>query len=310
MTKFIVTVDTETFRIGREAVPFETHLYGKLTAGTYGIDRIMDVCDRHGVSATFFVDVYMHHEYGNQKVAELCRHIAGRGHDVQLHAHTSWLPGSHSGLICRHPLEKQIQIIEEGKQFMQECTGEAPVAFRAGAYGANLDTIRALKENGFLLDSSYFPFYPTCELSRELNHRCTNLPFAIKGITEIPVTTYWLVHTSLYRKNSKIDVNACSWSELEDIVPKLTGTGIPYGVLFLHSFSFIKLDRALHGSPDPKPLERFEKLLELLREDRDAGFVTMKSIAKTGGCDPREQDQIPTLAPARIVSRAARRLVG
>ena len=219
-TQFIVTIDTETYLVDGNLVPFDPNIYGTFPDGTYGTERFMDVCDQYGARATFFVDVYMHHRYGHDPVAELCAKIHERGHDVQLHTHTSWLPGSRSDLLNHYEYDEQVEILTEGRDLIEEWTGRTPRAFRAGAYGANLDTIRALKKTGFTIDSSYFPGHRNCELSRQIDSGVTNSPFLIEGILELPVTTYWLLNTPLKRKNSKVDFNACSLSELQNVIPK------------------------------------------------------------------------------------------
>jgi hypothetical protein len=308
--RFIVTVDTETFRVGGESLPFAAHHYAELPEGSFGVQRIMDVCDHYGAKATFFVDVYMHHQYGEGKVAELCQRIHRAGHDLQLHAHPSWLPRIGSELICDFPLTQQIEVLAEGKLLIRKWTGKAPVGFRAGAYGANLDTIRALKENGFRLDSSYFPLHRNCELSRQLSSRCVNRPFYIEGILEIPVTTYWLWKTHSFRKNSKIDVNACSWVELKEVVRQFAASTVEYVVLFLHSFSFIRWDRTgMNLAPKHGPLKRFEALLRMIREDLGGEFSTIDEISRMPVLQPDSApDFMPSVRPLHLLPRALTRL--
>ena len=310
--RFIVTVDTETFRINGQAPPFATHHYGDLPEGSFGVQRIIDLCDQYGVKATFFVDVYMHYEYGKSEVAELCQRIARAGHDVQLHAHPSWLPDSHSGFICDYSLERQIEILAEGKHLIEEWTGQSPVGFRAGAYGANLDTIRALQMNGFQVDSSYYPLHTNCELSRQLNGRCVNQPFYIDGILEIPVTTYWLWKTPSFKKNCKLDVNSCSWTELKHVVRYFSDSSMQYVVLFLHSFSFLQWDRNGRSLAAKRaPLNRFEALLRMIRQDLGGEFETIEDASKKrASCTNSALDLVPAISPLHIFPRALTRILG
>lgn len=310
MPKFVITIDTETFRVRGRSLPFNTHHYADLPEGSFGVQRIMDLCDENDVKATFFVDVYMHYEYGERKVAELCQRIDRGGHDVQLHVHTSWLPDTQSSLICDFPVERQIEILAEGKTLIEKWIGKAPRGFRAGAYGASLDTIRALKENGFQIDSSYFPLNRNCSLAREIGCPPLNRSFYIEGVLEIPVTTYWLWNALARQKNSKIDVNACSWTELRNVLPKFSDSPVDYVILFLHSFSFVEWDRN-GGNLAPKrgPLKRFEALLKLIRQELKGEFITIKEISEllplgvnTGA------DFVPRLSPMYMVPRILQRL--
>ena len=207
-THFIVTVDTETFLVNNQLLPFETNIYGNIDGVEYGVRKIMEICERYKAKATFFVDVYMYYRYGENMVRTLCEVINDRGHDVQLHAHANWIPNCSDEFVSAYSLQEQINIIAEGKNLISKWTGCVPIAFRAGSYGLNLDTIRALEANGFLIDSSYFPLNKNCEMSKQLNNKYQNKLFKIGPVTEIPVSTYWLICTSFYKKNSKVDINA------------------------------------------------------------------------------------------------------
>jgi peptidoglycan/xylan/chitin deacetylase (PgdA/CDA1 family) len=309
--KFIVTIDTETFRVNGRVLPFGTHHYGELSSGTFGVQRIMDICDSYGAKATFFVDIYMHRHYGEAPVADLCQRIDRAGHDVQLHAHTSWFPDSKTGLIREYSLARQTEVLGEGKALIQSWIGRSPVGFRAGAYGANLDTIRALKANDFKVDSSYFPRNNNCELYRQLPACQVNQTFSLEGLLEIPVTTYWLVKNGAVAKNSKIDVNACSTSELRRVLKLLSFSPIRYVVLFLHSFSFVRWDKNGDNlKPRTRPIGRLESLLKFVRYELDGEFATVAETVTQGvGQDINMPDYVPLISPLYIVPRLFARII-
>ena len=303
--RIVVTIDTETFRVGGKVLPFNTHHYADLPDGSYGVQRIMNLCDEYGAKATFFVDVYMHHQYGEAQVEGLCTRIDRAGHDVQLHVHTSWIPGAHSGLLCDFPLDSQITILSEGRDLIQKWIGKTPRGFRAGAYSANLDTIRALKETGFRLDSSYFPLNRNCELARQIQTPCINNPFYIDGIFELPVTTYWLWNHLSFKKNSKLDVNACSGRELRNAMLEFSKSSLEYVVVFLHSFSFVRWDKNGENlSPNSGPLRRFETLLKLIRNDLGGKFATVAEIcAQPARNMEPSADYVPSLSSFNMLPR-------
>lgn len=312
-TEFIITVDTETYSVGGKRPLFGPNIYGEHGGEEYGVARIMEISEKYNAKATFFVDVYMHQHYGKEPVRDLCRKISGRGHDVQLHAHLSWLPGSKSDFLYDYSLDEQRDLLKEGRDLIGEWTGQAPVAFRAGSYSANLDTIRALSENGFLLDSSYFARRASCQLSRQLENRYANRIFRIGEITEVPVTTYWLVDKGPYRKMSKLDFNACSLAELRDVVPKLIEAGTRTVVLFLHSFSFVRWKKDFSGiEPNDRAMNRFDRLLSDIARRNDAGFITMEEASRiefNGRDEAEETDFIPTVRMSRLVPRAVQRVL-
>jgi peptidoglycan/xylan/chitin deacetylase (PgdA/CDA1 family) len=309
-TDFLITVDTETYSVGGKRPLFGPNIYGEHGGEEFGVGRIMDISEKYNAKATFFVDLYMHHHYGKEPVRDLCRGIAGRGHDVQLHAHLSWLPDSKSDFLYDYSFDQQRELLREGKELIGEWTGQAPVAFRAGSYSANLDTIRGLTENGFLVDSSYFARRHSCQLSRQLENRYANRIFRIGEITEVPVTTYWLVDKGPYRKLSKLDFNACSLAELRDVVPKLIDAGTRTVVLFLHSFSFVRWKKDFSGIvPNYRAIERFDRLMAEIACRSDAGFITMEQASRMhlNGNDDAG-DFIPTLRMSRLVPRAMQRV--
>ena len=48
---------------------------------------MMNIFDEYGVKATFFVNVYEAAKYEDDTLAEVCRAIHSRGHDLELHTH-------------------------------------------------------------------------------------------------------------------------------------------------------------------------------------------------------------------------------
>lgn len=310
-TEFIITVDTETYSVGGKLPEFGPNIYGEHGGEEFGVARIMEITEKYNAKATFFVDAYMHQHYGKEPVRDLCRKISAREHDVQLHAHLSWLPASKSDFLYDYSLDQQRELLKEGKELIGEWTGQTPIAFRAGSYSANLDTIRALSDNGFLLDSSYFARRTSCQLSRQLENRYANRIFRIDEITEVPVTTYWLVDKGPYRKLSKLDFNACSLAELRDVVPKLIDAGTRTVVLFLHSFSFVQWKKDFSGIvPNYRAMERFDRLLKEIAARNDAGFITMEQASRMelNGSN-EERDFIPTVRMSRLVPRAMQRVL-
>ena len=312
ITHFIITVDAETYALGGKLPDFGPNLYGQCGREEFGVPKIIEICDKYGAKATFFVDVYMHRHYGKQQTRDFCQRIARDGHDVQLHAHTSWLPGSHSGFLYDFPLDRQVDILREGKELIDEWVGRPPVAFRAGSYSANLDTIQALARNGFLIDSSYFARRHTCQLSRQLCNRYANKQFRIDEIVEIPVTTYWLLNKGPLRKLSKLDFNACSLAELRDVVPKMIAGGVRQIVLFLHSFSFIRWKKDFSGFvPNHRAIARFDNFLREFKGWKNIRFTTMEEAASLLVGDAEGgADCIPTVRLSGLFPRAIQRVLG
>src|SRR3546814_1290826 len=101
--------------------------------------------------------------YGPKIIAEIVRPIVARGHEVQLHIHTEWLrfarfnpAGKLTGRnIGDFPLSAQKKLIGLARDILVSAGAPEPIAFRAGNFGANDDTLRALAALGFRFDSSF-----------------------------------------------------------------------------------------------------------------------------------------------------------
>ncbi|MHB9154364.1 MAG: polysaccharide deacetylase family protein [Endomicrobiales bacterium] len=274
-TSCIITVDTETFSRNGVVAPCESTIYGYCNGEKFGIERLMEICERRGYQATFFVDVPEHYLFGKDTMAEICRLISSRRHDVQLHIHANCFPGHLPDFMHRYPYGEQREMIRESKALIEQWTGAAPIAFRAGAYAANLDTIRALAANGFKVDSSYFYFHRYCELSRQLDNRFKNNVFTIGPVLEIPVTIYKMVDWYIYREYSKIDINACTAEELCHVIGKMSGHSEVL-IFFLHSFSFLRLnDRSRSFVPALDTLHKFDAVLDFISRQEQIEVVTM-----------------------------------
>ena len=312
-TCIIVTIDTETFASGSEWIPADTAIHGKIEGGEYGIGRIMDMCERHGFRATFFVDVLEHHIFGKEAVRAACREISGRGHDVQLHVHPNCVTGNAGRFMSDYDFRRQKEMIGEGRDLIGEWTGDTPVAFRAGSYGANLSTINALSEQGFRVDSSYYTFHKNCSLSRQLENRYKNRLFNIGSIVEIPVTVYKMFNPFLSGDYySKVDVNACTKEEICHAINALAGRTDTV-ILFLHSFSFLQWDSKFRfARPDPDTMEKFGLVLQFISGRPDLEVKTMRGYCRDvlrSGERIVSDDHLPESNFALTFRRFARRYI-
>jgi hypothetical protein len=173
MTTVYLTIDTEyAFRLpgvggpGTRADNFARSIACETPRGAVGVAHQMDVLDRFGLKAVFFVDPMPALLWGVKAVADVVGPIVARGHDVQLHCHTEWLAHDRAGTLAGgrtgrnikdFPLAEQCRIIAWARDMLVAAGAPAPVAFRAGNYGANDDTLVALAELGFGYDASHCP---------------------------------------------------------------------------------------------------------------------------------------------------------
>lgn len=106
-----------------------------------GIWRVLDLLDRHGIEATFFVPGWTAENY-----PEAVKEIDGRGHEVAHHGHNHlW--------TSRLSVEEERAEIEGGIDALHRLTGKRPRGYRAPDARYSPNTIELLLEYGFAYDS-------------------------------------------------------------------------------------------------------------------------------------------------------------
>lgn len=202
MTSLYLTIDTEYspghfMRAGKagRAENFAQSIEGRTTRGTAGIFYQMEVLERYGLRGVFFVDPMPALVWGVQAVADIVGPIVTRGHDVQLHLHTEWLKFAGSGNpvagrtgrdIKDFTFDEQCKLLDYARATLVAAGAPSPVAFRAGNYGANDDTLRALASIGIRFDTSHCPGIATsaCAISLDSDDRD---PVRHCGVVEVPI---------------------------------------------------------------------------------------------------------------------------
>lgn len=202
MTKLYFTVDTEyepafTARMGLASrrANFERSILGRTGGGDAGIVYQMKMLDRSGLKGVFFVCPMPALLWGVAAIEDVVGPILERGHDVQLHLHSEWLELAPAG---RNPLgnktgrnikdftfAEQCELIGVAKSILERAGAPSPVAFRAGNYGANEDTLRALAMHGIRYDSSHCPALEDsfCKVGLGAEDR---RPVLHRGVVEVP----------------------------------------------------------------------------------------------------------------------------
>jgi len=318
----IVTIDTEGF-YGKH--PLKNMIWGEVdnSGMQYGIPMIMDICDKHGVKATFFVDVYEYRLQGEEKMRNVCKYIKDRGFDAQLHTHPAVRPDPvkrpkvTKGMYNYDPhcwnkermrdydLENQSAILEEGKELLMKWIGEEPVAHRAGGYAANYDTLEALRENSIFVDSSMFYLHPHCDLNYPvLTH---NKVVKYQNVIEVPVSVFkriWYLKVGSLRIKvgediSKVDIDWASLDELKSSLEAFKQLKVRTVILFLHSYTFVKWDSDFSQfSIDQEDIEKFDQILDEIEKDPKIRVITMKEFYDLYQKDPKifeGSDYIPEI---------------
>jgi len=297
-----VTVDTEiwpfTSSWRETALKEETQRYieGLTRGGSYGLPYQMDLMGRHGLKGIFFTEALFACEMGIEPLRRIVDMVQMARHDVELHLHTEWLakmtqnilPGRTGTNIKDFSEEEQTILLARGLRNLRDAGAERVSAFRAGNFGASLDTLRALARNGIVYDTSYNVCY--------LGHSCEIRtpepllqPSRIGGVYEFPVT-HFRDYPGHFRP---VQLCACSFAETEHALNQAWARGWHSLVIVSHSFELLKRRiRPGHPSlPDRIVINRFERLCEFLGRNRDR--------FQTSSFKDIEPAHIPAAQPAR-----------
>ena len=254
MTTLYITIDTEySSRMARlqggrgRQDNFDRSIRCVTPEGEAGIHYQMDILDRHGLRAVFFVDPMPSLLWGIEATADVVGPILARGHDVQLHLHTEWLAltgnatpfGARTGNnIKDFPLDEQCRLLDYGRSVLMAAGAPPPSAFRAGNYGANDDTLRALAQLGMSFDTSHPPGIAksACDISLGREDR---LPRRHCGVIEVPIGCIG----SYGGQPRHAQVTAISAAEICAALRHANAASVDSFTLVSHSFELLSRDR-------------------------------------------------------------------
>ena len=279
MLRVFITVDTEAWPLAatpQKLVPadYDRDYYGVTPQGEFGALFQADVLRNNSLRGVFFVETLSSYISGIEPLRRLVEELRTRGHEVGLHTHAEWcrrdpsLVGPSSGDLMRHySEERQAMLIAKALEPLHACGITDVRSFRAGGYGANLDTLKALARNNIRFDSSYNYCWlgQTCGIETD-----TPLlqPKVLEEVYEYPVTFFrdWPGH---FRH---AEICACSSAELEHLLLRAYRRNWHSLVIVSHSFECIHRD-PLNPRPNRVVVRRFERLCKFLARHRDK-FVT------------------------------------
>lgn len=146
----------------------------------YQTGRVLDLLDRHGVSATFFVLGWL-----AERKPQLVREIAGRGHEIGCHSYAHQL-------VYELTPEQFMVDTRRAIAAIQSACGRRPVAYRAPSYSITRDclwALDALVQMGFRFDSSIYPIHHDRYGIPGFDRFAAVANTASGSITEIPIGT-------------------------------------------------------------------------------------------------------------------------
>ncbi|MCX7865429.1 MAG: hypothetical protein N2423_10430 [Novosphingobium sp.] len=311
-----LTIDTEyesgfTARVGRDSreANFHRAIMGETPDGAVGLGYQLDRLDRHGLKAVFFVDPMPSLLWGVEAIADVVGPIIARGHDVQLHLHTEWLAlagpanplGDRTGTNLKDfTLEEQCRLIDHARSVLIAAGAPPPIAFRAGNYGANDDTLRALAMLGIAYDSSHSPGFASSACAISLGSEVLH-PVYHCGVIEVPIGC--IEDAGGTRRHAQL--TALSKRELLEMISHARSVGAASVTIVSHSFELLSLRREQVNGIVKR---RFDGFLAALARMENVITATYAALPPAPESEPKEQAILPHHA-MRAGMRAAEQAV-
>ncbi|MEL6237809.1 MAG: hypothetical protein AAFQ90_04355 [Pseudomonadota bacterium] len=303
MTRVYITIDTECCSgfagdLSEEAradvfVRSFSGGSGKESAGVpYQLRRLRETEQ----NAVFFVDPMPALIWGTAAIEDMVGPILEAGQDVQLHLHTEWLalagdrnplPSKRTGVnLFEFTLDDQRTLLAYAREQLMAAGAPAPVAFRAGNYGANDDTLRALGELSIAYDTSHCPALPgAARISLGPEHR---EPLAHCGLIEVPVGS---IATHSHNGQRHGQITALSLAEMRAAIRHARDTGRETLTLVSHSFELF--NRTTLGV-NRIVRRRFDGLCAFLRDEAGVATATYRDDPPQISAAPRAPALLPT----------------
>jgi hypothetical protein len=282
MINVLFTVDTELSPARhRKGVSFSANVassfYGLCGEGEFGALYQAKLLRSHGLKGVFFIEALHALVFGYSALLDLIGQLYELGQDVQLHLHTEWLPwikddpvGGARGInIADFSLDQQVTLLRLGADIMQRAGVRRLCAYRAGNFGANNDTLIALRQVGLRFDSSY---NAALLGSNRCQIRLPNLLVdraEIESVQELPVTVFRDYGSHL----RPAQICAISSGEIDFILDRAEASGCRQLVFVCHSFELLNRKRTRANRSVVARVERWcEKVAAHGDRLRSVGF--------------------------------------
>ncbi len=268
-TPVFLTVDTEfAWRHHAAGHDVEAIYARSLEPAGVGLSYQLGVLAQHRLKACFFVDPMPALVFGLDPIRRMVETILAAGQEVQLHLHANWTRatlgdrGATFGHFALHDysLAEQVDLLVQARDLLIAAGAPAPIAFRAGSYAANDDTLTALASLGFLYDSSHNGAEAP-DMSRITLSPRQIAPLE-RGVVEVPVT---VIEDSPGRLRT-FQLCALSAGESYDALEHAAVSGHAAVTIVSHGFELANRSgtraNAVH-------VRRFQALCGILAEMRD-----------------------------------------
>ena len=257
-TRVLITVDTElVWRHHEAGLSWEENFARSYEAAGVGVPYQLRLLGEHGLKACFFVDPMPALMHGLEPIERMVDPIIAAGQEVQLHLHPFWARiGEAFRELNEYEAAEQQALIEQARGLLMSAGAPEPVAFRAGSYAANADTLRALAAVGIRYDASD----NGCEQLSAVPIEAAQLaPTEIHGVVEIPVGQ--IEHQPGRLRH--LQLCAVSFAEMRAALDHAVRQDHPVTGIVTHSFELARRDGL---APNGLAVGRFGRLCRYLAD--------------------------------------------
>lgn len=261
-TRVLLTVDTElVWRHHEAGLSWRENFARSYEAAGVGVPYQLRLLAEHGLKACFFVDPMPALMHGLEPVRRMIEPILAAGQEVQLHLHPFWArPGAAFRELNQYDAAEQQALIEQARDLLVAAGAPNPIAFRAGSYAANADTLRALGSIGIRYDSSH----NGCEHLSDIPIDSAQLaPGRIDGVVEVPVGQI----EDQPGRLRHLQLCAVSFAEMRAALDHAVRERHPLVGIVTHSFELARRDGL---APNGLAVSRFKRLCRYLADHCEA----------------------------------------
>lgn len=292
-TLALITVDTELMlRRDSDRDDWRALFARSCQPAGVGLGHQLARLAKHRLKATFFVDPMPAARFGLDCVKAMVDPILAAGQQVQLHLHPGWIDDRHE--LTDWDEYGQRDLLARARDLLVAAGAPEPIAYRAGSYAVNDDTLRALSAIGIRYDSSHNGSHHPWPSAIPLPP-AQIAPVLREGVVEVPVGQIrdgaGLRHLQLC---------ALSSAEMRAAIDHAVAADHPVVSIVSHSFELASRNGA---RPNGVHVRRFEALCEHLAtraaDAPTAWFTDLADLPLGAAAEPL------AASPARAIWRKA-----
>ncbi len=246
---------------------FHRYIYGGAKSGNHALPKILETLGRYNLQGVFLVEPLFSTRAGLRYLTDVIRLLIDARQEIQMHMHPAWIDEARPpimksaltkrGSMSSYSLDEQTELISIGVDLLQQAGAPRPVAFRAGSFAANRNTLRALAANNMTYDLSSNACFPGSMPDIHANNSEMNDVSYLEGIYEYPMSVFVDGLGSLRHAQ----VGACASNELIQAMEDAHAIGRQDFVILSHNFEALKINT---GELDTIVARRFETLCRYL----------------------------------------------